>query len=110
MEPKATPAPAPVPAVTIMPDRADMGPQREVAEFGLAVSDPGAYVVLLEGSADLAATLVDQDGMTVSAIEDASGANPLRLEATLAPGAYTLRVRSARKGTPASVRVTVTKA
>lgn len=102
--------PSAVPAVSIMPESAEVGPQREVAEFGISVSDPGLYAFTLHGSADLAATLLDQDSMTVSAFEDESGANPLRLEARLAPGAYTLRARAARKGAPATLRVTVAPA
>jgi hypothetical protein len=97
----------PTPAVSVLPASASVGPQREVAEFGLTVSDPGDYTILLDGSADLAATLVDQDGTTVSAIEDGAGANPLQLHATLAPGTYTLRARAAKKGGAATVRVRV---
>lgn len=93
--------------VTITPDHAHVGGAQEVAEFGLNVADPGPYAVVLEGSAGLAATLVDQDGVTVSATEDGAGANPLRLEAMLAPGAYTLRVRAARKGDATSVTVRI---
>ena len=49
----------------------------------------------------------NEDGVTVSALEDGGGAKPPTLEVTLTPGAYALHVRAAEKGTPATIRVGV---
>ncbi len=95
------------PAVGVTPDKGAVEAEHEVSTHGITVNDPGHYRITLTGSADLAATLMDADGVTVSSIEDNAGANPLALEADLSPGAYTLHVRAARKGGSSTVAVDV---
>ena len=94
----------------VMPATGEVGPHKEVSEHGVNIADAGPYRFTLTGSAELAATLVDEDGMTAATAEDESGANPLTLEATLAPGTYVLRVRAMKKGVAASLRVEMTMA
>lgn len=96
------------PIVSVLPDSGRVDANNEVCVFGLRVSDSGNFSLRIDGSAPLAATLIDEDGITISAIEDAGGANTLALDVTLMPGAYTLHVRAAEKGAPATVRVAVT--
>ncbi len=98
----------PLPTLGFVPEDGEVDRENEVAVFGLNVGDARTYAVRIEGSAPLAATLIDGDGVTVSALEDGEGANPLEFEVTLAPGAYTLHVRAAQKGTASKVHVGVT--
>jgi hypothetical protein len=94
-------------SVSLTPDRGHVDAHDEVSVFGLHVNDAGEYHLHLMGSAPLAATLIDEDGVTVSTMEDGDGANPLELDVTLSPGAYTLHVRAAEKGEAARVQVAV---
>ena len=95
-------------AVALTPESGAVDAQSEVCVFGLQVSDAGDYHLRMDGSAPLAATLVDQDGVTVSTLEDGDGAQPLEFDVTLAPGAYALHVRAAEKDVAATIRVAVT--
>lgn len=106
--PAAAPGTAPASnTANIMPAQGEVGPNKEVSEHGVNIADAGPYTFTLEGSAELAATLVDEDGMTAATAGDDSGANPLTLEANLTPGTYVLRVRAMKKGTPATITVSV---
>lgn len=96
------------PAVALTPEKGAVDAQSDVCVFGLIVNDAGNYHVRMDGSAPLAATLVDQDGVTVSTVEDGEGAQPLELDVTLAPGAYALHVRAAQQDAAATIHVAVT--
>ncbi len=96
------------PAVALTPAQGAVDVQSAVSVFGLRVNDAGDFHLRIDGSAPLAATLVDEDGVTVSALEDGEGAQPLEFDVTLAPGAYALHVRAAQKDAAATIHVAVT--
>ena len=95
------------PIVSVMPESCKVDASNEVCVFGLHVNEAGTFSVRIDGSAPVAATLTDEDGVTVSALEEGGGAKSPTLEVTLTPGAYALHVRAAEKGTPATIRVGV---
>jgi len=95
------------PPISLTPSSGQVNAQEEVCTFGLRVDDAGAYRLQLHGSAPLAATLIDEDGVTVSALKDGDGANPLEFDMTLSPGAYVLHLRAAHKGDTATIRAAV---
>lgn len=96
------------PIVSVSPDSCKVDASSEVCVFGVRVNDAGDFDLRIEGSAPLAATLIDGDGVTVSALEDGGGANPLAFEVKLASGVYALHVRAAEKGASATIHVRVT--
>ncbi len=98
------------PAVSLTPQRGQVDTENEVSTFGLHVSDAGDYHLRIQGSAPLAATLMDADGVTVSATDDAEAIDRLELDLKLTPGTYTLHVRAAEVGEAATIEVDVAPA
>lgn len=70
----------------------------DVDVFRIVVAQPGKLVVASSGATDVAAVLESADGIAVAADDDGGTWYNFRIEHSVAPGTYFLRVRHCCKG------------
>lgn len=97
------------PPISLTPSSGQVNAQEEVCTFGLRVELTRVHIVCscIGAPRRWPPTLIDEDGVTVSALKDGDGTNPLEFDMTLSPGAYVLHVRATHEGDTATIRAAV---